>query len=274
MTQRDQESEVIRTMVREERYSNRWIQGRIRRNARIQLVCFSHAGGSAAQYREWQEVVPSEIEIQAVQLPGRANRFNEPPLTSIPAIAAEVASALRESIRCPVAVFGHSLGALIAFEVVQLLQHMPILILIAAGARAPHRKVTDRRVYDLPELEFRDELRRLNGTPEELLNDDDAMKALGPALRGDFQAIDTYRYSPRAPLQCPVAVFGGDEDPTVSKEDLDAWSRHTSGSFMLRMFRGDHFFVNSQHREVIHEAVSLLGKPFSQSMSMFPIRIH
>ncbi len=258
--------------MREDRYSNRWIHGCIRSNARIQLVCFSYAGGSAAQYREWQDLVPNEIEVQAVQLPGRANRLHEPPLTSIRAMAADVAVALRQSIRCPVAFFGHSLGALIAFEVVQLLQPMPILILIAAGARAPHRRVTDRPIYDLPEPEFRDELRRLNGTPEELLNNDDAMRTIGPTLRSDFQAIDTYAYLPRAPLQFPIAAFGGEEDTMVTEEDLKAWRQHTSAAFILRMFCGDHFFVNSQHREVIHEAVSLLGKPFLHSMSMFSRR--
>jgi medium-chain acyl-[acyl-carrier-protein] hydrolase len=223
-------------------------------------VCFSHAGGSAAQYRDWQHCVPSEIEVQAVQLPGRANRFNELPLTSIRSIAAEVASALRASIRRPVAFFGHSVGALIAFEVAVLLKGMPILMLIAAGARAPHLRATDRRVYDLSDIEFREELRRLNGTPKELLEDEEAMKVLGPALRGDFQAIETYIYQAVPPLQCPIAVFGGHDDSSVTRDDLKGWQRHTSSTFTLQMFPGDHFFVNSSQRAVIHEIVGLLGK--------------
>jgi medium-chain acyl-[acyl-carrier-protein] hydrolase len=148
----------------------------------------------------------------------------------------------------PFAFFGHSLGALLCFEFAHKLRtyygQEPCHIFVS-GRRAPHLPDTDRITYNLPASEFIDELRRLNGTPKEVLENPELMSLMMPALRADFEICQTYSYSEKAPLRCQITALGGLQDEDVSTEALQAWRDYTNGPFRMRVFAGDHFFLQT-----------------------------
>lgn len=140
------------------------------------------------------------------------------------------------------------MGALIAFELARLLRKeygLSPLQLFVSGRNAPQLPITDSPLYNLPEAEFIEALRRLNGTPHEVLEHEELMQFMLPVLRGDFTVCETYAYSDDAPLDCPITAFGGVEDKDVRRERLESWLMQTNASFLLRMFPGDHFFINT-----------------------------
>lgn len=204
-------------------------------------------------YRDWPRKLPSDIELCAIQLPGRSNRLAEPSYTNILAIARAIAAEIVPLLDMPFAFFGHSMGAVIGFELARLLraEGRPLpLHLFVSGRQAPQIPDDDPVTYNLPNHEFINELRRLNGTPKEALEHPELMELLSPIIRADFEAIQTYEYIPDKPLDCPITAFGGLQDRDVSRENLEAWRQQTTSSFLLRMLPGDHFFVNSA-RDVI-----------------------
>jgi surfactin synthase thioesterase subunit len=217
-----------------------------RPKALLRLFCLPYAGGGSSAYRDWQSGFPSEIEVCPVQLPGRENRFSEPPATSMPSLVRALAAGLRPFLDRPFALFGHSLGALVAFELCQELRSMgqPVANhLFASARRAPH--LPDRRppIHHLPDEAFVAELRRLNGTPEEVLGDSDLMELILPTLRADFTIAETYRWKQRPPLDCPITVFAGRDDPETTPAEVEGWRTHTRGALRVELLPGDHFFV-------------------------------
>jgi medium-chain acyl-[acyl-carrier-protein] hydrolase len=216
--------------------------------ARLRLFCLPFAGGNALTFRHWQSGLHPGIEVCPIQLPGRGGRLREPASTSLPATARALAEALRPYADKPCAFFGHSMGALTAFELARQLRRAggpEPLHLFVSGSRAPQLPRTDPLTYDLPEPEFVAELRRLNGTPHEVLEHPELMTLMLPLLRADFEAVQTYSYTPEPPLACPLTAFGGLQDRDVQREQLEAWREQTTGAFSVRMFPGDHFFLNS-----------------------------
>jgi medium-chain acyl-[acyl-carrier-protein] hydrolase len=235
-----------------------WIaHSRPRPQARIRLFCFPYAGGSAAVYRGWSDRLPAEIEVLPVELPGRASRFREEPFRRLDELVAKTAEALQPRFDRPFAFFGHSMGALIAFELARHLRREgmeePRWLLLSAR-RAPHLSQEEEPYYDLPEAEFVDKLRELNGTPEEVLQHPELMQMMIPLLRADFQVNETYDFAPEEPLACPISALGGVGDPEVSRDHLEAWKEHTSGPFSVRMFEGDHFYID-QRQSTLFQAV-------------------
>ena len=222
--------------------------------ARLRLFCFPYAGGGALAFRAWPAAMPAEIEVCPVQLPGREGRLSEPALTRVAAVAEEAADALLPYMDKPFAFFGHSMGAFVAFEVTRLLRQRggprPAR-LVASGCRAPHLPRKRPTTYDMPADAFLAELRRLNGTPSEALDDPELMRVMLPLLRADFEASETYEYAPGAPLDCPVTAFGGLEDPEAGRADVRAWCGHTADAFTLKMFPGDHFFLHASQAPVL-----------------------
>jgi len=226
-----------------------WLLGhRPRPAVRLRLFCLPYAGGGASVFRSWGASLPDRVEVCPIQLPGRENRLLEPPFTRLPALADTLADALHPHLDLPFAVFGHSMGSLVAFELTRTLRRrqrpLPVSLLVS-GRRAPQVPDVDPPIHHLPELEFLEEIRRLNGAPEEVLGNSELMELLLPALRADFEVCETYEYRSEEPLDCPIIAFGGDEDPEVGPEELDAWRRQTSGRFELYMFPGDHFYLFS-----------------------------
>lgn len=229
--------------------------------AGLRLFCFPYAGGRASIFRTWPDSLPMTIEVCSVELPGRASRLNEPPFTRLLPLVQALADALSPHLYKPFAFFGHSLGALVSFELARQLraQGAPAPVhLFVSGVGAPHIRNPDSAVHGLPEPQLKDKLRRLNGTPTAVLEHAELMQIMLPILRADFAIYETYAYADEPPLGCPISVFGGVQDRAVSRERLEAWRDQTSTSFSLRMLPGDHFFI--------HTAQSLLLRMLSQEL--------
>lgn len=215
--------------------------------ATLRLFCFPYAGGGALIYRTWAEGLPGSVEVCPVQLPGRENRLSETPFRRLSTLADAVATSIIKYTDKPFAFFGHSMGAKLAFEVARRLRRegncQPVHLFVS-GSSAPHLPETGRPLHELPKELFIEELRRLNGTPKEVLDHPELMDLVIPMLRADFEMVQTYTYTEEVPLGCPITAFGGLEDVEVPRTELAAWSEHTRAAFTVRMFPGDHFFLN------------------------------
>ncbi|HVG20350.1 MAG TPA: alpha/beta fold hydrolase [Blastocatellia bacterium] len=221
-----------------------------RRNpqSRARLFCLPYAGGGASVFRSWPDLLPEDIEVCPVNLPGRGVRLREPPYTSMAPLAQEVARALLPYADKPFAFFGHSMGALISFEIARHLRGQYGLImshLFVSACVAPQLRVAIPQTHLLPDDQFTEELYRLNGTPQELLAAPEFMKVVLPALRADFSICETYNYAGEPPLDCPITAYGGSDDKHVKSEHLEAWREQTTSSFAVHLFRGGHFFLHS-----------------------------
>jgi medium-chain acyl-[acyl-carrier-protein] hydrolase len=216
--------------------------------ARLRLFCFPYAGTGASIFRTWSDGLPADVEVCPVQFPGRGTRLMETPFTQLSLLVQALAQALVPLMDKPFAFFGHSLGALVGFELARQLRRQagvqPVRLFISAD-RAPQIPQRDGPIHALPEGEFLVELRRLNGIPGKVLEEVDLMQIMLPALRADFAVYETYVYSTEPPLNRPFSIFGGLQDDRVSRGDLEAWQDQTSGSFSMRMFPGDHFFLGT-----------------------------
>lgn len=235
------------------------------RQAIQRLFCFPYAGGAAAIYRDWGNKLPSTIEVCPVQLPGHGNRLSEPLFKRIEPLVESTAEALLPYLKGSFAFFGHSMGAIISFELAHLLrrEHKPIPAhLFLSGRPAPHLTKKEAATHDLPEPEFIEELRRLKGTPKEVLEHPELMAMLSPIIRADFEICHMYEYSPKPLLECPLTVFGGLQDEDVTREQLEGWRDYTNSSFALRMFPGDHFFL--------HTSAPMLLRMIAQELSNRP----
>lgn len=228
--------------------SNPWLVVPTRNpRAAIRLFCFHYAGGSAVLFHRWAASLPPFVEVCAIQLPGRGTRQAEPPLTTIEAVIGELGPAIRPYLDIPFVFFGHSMGALIGFELTRHIQAAYGLSpehLFASGRCAPQMPI-HTAYHLLSDDAFLERLRDLNGTPPAILEDAELMRHTLPILRADFTICETYRYAPQPPLACPISAFGGLRDPDVSYEHLLDWRQQTVGPFHVHMFPGDHFFVNS-----------------------------
>ncbi|PSB03955.1 putative thioesterase [Merismopedia glauca CCAP 1448/3] len=215
-------------------------------NPQIRLFCLPFAGKGASIYHNWYQDLPPEIAVHPIQLPGRENRLNEPLLTELPALIATLTEAIYPYLDRPFAFFGHSMGALISFELTRQIRRKyglePIHLFIS-GRLAPQRRRLRPPLHNLPEEAFIDKLRSFNGTPEAVLQNLDLMNLLIPILRADLGMCEKYTYQPEAPFNCPISCFGGLEDREAELEDLEGWKEHTSSSFHLRMLPGNHFFL-------------------------------
>lgn len=236
----------------------------------LQLFCFPYAGGSSHIYRAWRRHLPAEVDLCLVHLPGRAKRINEPPFKRLKPLVQALAEAIIPVRRQRYAFWGHSMGALISFELARELRrrgHNLPRALFVSGRRAPQVPTTEPPVSHLPEKEFIAELRRLNGTPEELLQYPETVKLFLPVTRADFQIVETYLYEPEDPLPCGIYAYGGLQDTEASVESLSAWQRQTSSKFKARMFPGDHFFIHSSTTNL----VNMLCRDLQQELCLMKV---
>ena len=239
--------------------SERWLAYREPNpRARLRLFCFPYAGGGASVYRGWGAALPGDVEVCPVQLPGRESRLREAPFSHWEPLVAALAEVLPPYFEMPFAFFGHSMGALLAFELARALRRTggPLpLALFVSGRRSPQLPAREEPIHTLPEPEFIAKLRELNGTPEEVLQHSELMRLLLPILRADFGVNETYEYRDEEPFDFGISAFGGLGDEDVTKEDVELWRTQTRGRFRLRMLPGDHFFLHGA-RDLIAEALS------------------
>ena len=241
--------------------TTRWISGvtpSAGQSNAIRLFCFPHAGGGASVFRPWMTELAPDINVYPVQLPGREGHWREPPLTRISALVPALSEALRPFLQPPYAFFGHSMGAFVAFELARQLRRenrqVPAALIVSA-ARAPQIPDPDPPVHTLPAQQLLENLKRLDGIPQELLEHPDLVAVLLPAMRADLAICETYEYRDELPFKCPISIYGGEHDYKVPLEHLIPWRVHTSGEFRLRVFPGDHFFHLKQARTAVTRAL-------------------
>lgn len=222
-----------------------------------QLVCFPHAGGSASYFRPLSAALSATARVLALQYPGRQDRLHEPGLSSIAEFADEAYAALTPLRAGPIALFGHSMGAMIAFEVATRMRERgdasPVALFVS-GRRAPSRH-RDESVHLLDDHGLAAELRRLSGTDARILDDESVLRMILPPTRSDYTAVETYRYRPGPKLDCPVIALTGDEDLRVDLDDARAWAAHTTGPFALHTFSGGHFYL-VEHQAAIVDIIA------------------
>jgi medium-chain acyl-[acyl-carrier-protein] hydrolase len=251
-------------------------------HARLRLFCFPYAGGSASAYARWPERLPAGVDVRPVQLPGRWNRLREPPLTRFDDVVRAIADVLPPYVDRPHALFGHSMGALLAFEIAGRLRERglpPPLSLFVSGHRAPQLPDTDLPGADLNDPAFIERLRGLDGTPREVLDSPALMTLLLPTIRADFNVCRSYAYVPGAPLACPITVFGGADDTETADGRLEAWSIHTTARSTVYRFPGGHFYIHSAEALLLKalsaslNALLAADAPLATAAAAFPARV-
>jgi medium-chain acyl-[acyl-carrier-protein] hydrolase len=233
--------------------SNQWLVcPRVKPEAQSRLFLFPYAGGSVATFGRWMPELPDTIETWVAQYPGRGFRYNEPPAKDFGVMLDELYEATLPLSDKPYAFFGHSMGALFAFELTRKLRPQ---ILFVSGCGAPHVPDPNPPIHNLPDDEFIKSMQKLNGIPDEVMNNAELMQLILPSLRADFEVLENYRYTPNTPLPSPIVAFGGLDDSHVSREHLEGWVMHTN-DFKSQYFSGDHFFINAEGKAVIDSIVS------------------
>lgn len=212
----------------------------------LRLFCFAYAGGSGWIFRPWAKQLPTNIEIAAIELPGRGKRLADSPITSLPLLIEALGPQLLPYLDIPFAFFGHSLGALIAFELCRWLRQTVQLVpahFYVSAARAPHLLIEPPLMHRLSSADFIDRLKHYQGTPISVLNNAELIDLMLPTLRADFTLLETYRYRPEAPLNCPITGFWGQQDGIVGRRDVADWQVQAA-KFELDAVFGDHFFMH------------------------------
>ncbi|WP_259299843.1 thioesterase II family protein [Streptomyces aurantiacus] len=223
--------------------------------ARTTLVCFPHAGGTASFFAPWVKLLPPDVELVAVQYPGRQDRLAEQPVATMAELADAVSNALRTGVRADreLVFFGHSMGAALAWETALRMEAgsgpAPRQVFVS-GRQGPSRHRTGT-VHLLPEDAFTEEISRLGGTEPQLLTNPDLRALVLPAIRADYRLIETYEPDLTARLRCPISVFSGDQDPEVEPQDVEAWREAGTGEFSALVLPGDHFYLTEHTERII-----------------------
>lgn len=231
----------------------------------IVLFCFPYAGGSPYVFRDWRVQLQPEIQVAALQSPGRGMRIAERPHHKVDEIVAEVMNGLLGVGDRPFAFYGHSLGALIAFEAVRQLRRegwpQPSHLFVGA-ARPPDIGPLMPPLHHLPEREFLSALQaRYSGLPDAILNDPEILFIFLPALRADFTAYEKHEHRTEPPLACPITAFIGDVDKHISAETVAGWKAHTSAAFNLQVLHGGHFFIDENRDQLLNAIRRELSGP-------------
>jgi medium-chain acyl-[acyl-carrier-protein] hydrolase len=221
---------------------------------RVRLICLPYAGGSASLFRSWR--LPAELaaEVLAVQLPGRENRAGEPPVRRLEPVVRALAGELAPLLDRPFAFFGHSMGALLAFELARVLRQgggpAPAHLYVSAH-RAPDLPNRHPGISTLPDAEFVARMDELAGPSPSAVRSSELLLLLAPTTRADFELCEHYAYRPGEPLDTPVTCFTAVDDPQVDEAESAAWRRHTTGPFRLHRLTGGHLFVRDHAPAVL-----------------------
>ncbi|MDP5142178.1 thioesterase domain-containing protein [Rheinheimera baltica] len=236
-------------------------------NARLRLFCFPYAGGNAGTYLAWAEKLHYQVELVALQLPGRATRIAEPAISDMHQMIEALLNQSTCFTQLPYVLFGHSLGSKVAYEFAANMcrqRNRPPSHVIVSGSGAPHLPVEHLPLYNLPEAEFIAKLEKLQGTPVEVLQNKELMAMLTPLIRADFKIADTY-IPDASPIECPFTILGGTQDHDVTTEMLAAWNQLTSAPGKIHMIEGNHFFVEQNRAAVLYVVNQVLENVLSAS---------
>lgn len=215
--------------------------------AQLRLFCFPYAGGGASIYHAWPSQLPSHVELCAIKLPGREARLSEPPFERLTPLVRALATALSPWLTRPFALFGHSLGALVSFELARELRRRGASSpqhLFVSARRAPHMPNPDP-MHALPDQALIERIRDMGGTPEAVLSEPELMELFLPIMRADAAVNEVEPFVAEEPLSCPITAYGGLDDARARRDELEAWRAHTRAAFRLEMFPGGHFFLRS-----------------------------
>ena len=236
---------------------------RTNNKAKIRLFCFPYSGAAASIYYPWVDILPGSIEVCAIQYPGHGNRVSETLFYDLDGLLDVAQEALLPYFDKPFAFFGHSMGALVGYELARRLKKTQVKqpdLLFVSGHNAPFLPDLSEPLHNLEEKEFIFRLRELNGTPDEVLQDPELREILIPILRADFSVCETYQYENDQLLDCPICACGGLQDKYVDREGLTAWGKLTTGEFTARFFPGDHFYINTERMYLLMAIAQELNK--------------
>ena len=235
---------------------NEWLLcSELRPQADVRLFCFPYAGGNAQIYRNWSKQINENVEVVAVNLPGHGNRIMEPPISRLDILIRKTVEAIYSYlVEKPFVFFGHSMGALISFEIMRYIfseyglkpEH-----LFVSAYRAPqlNTKITQPKNMHLSDTELIEELKEMNGTPEWVFENDEVMQIFLPVIRADMEVCKTYLYSDEFPINVPITAFGGNKDKRVSLSEVEKWKEQTA-KFKMEVIQGDHFFIHDMETKI------------------------
>ncbi|MBN2502333.1 MAG: thioesterase [Anaerolineales bacterium] len=219
----------------------------------LRLFCFPYAGGSSTIFHRWGEHLPEWVEVIPAYLPGRGTRIREQAKENVSEIVQGIEPEIKVLIDTPIVLFGHSFGALVAFEIAHLLQSLgqSSALLVVSASRAAHLPPTRSPIHTLEQPDFIAELKQMGGTPDTILENAELMQLLLPTLRTDFKAAETYRYTPGEKLSCPILALASPTDPYVKISQVAAWEQLTSNTFQIEQIPGGHHFLETSRSEVL-----------------------
>jgi surfactin synthase thioesterase subunit len=222
--------------------------------ASLRLFCLPYAGGGASIFRQWSNKLPSNVELCPIELPGRDNRIAEKPISNLDILTDNLMDVLLQHLDKPFALFGHSMGALIAYELaskLQLKQVNPVCLFVS-GRAAPNVAEIYPPFHSLPDIEFIEKLSSVYfAIPDVVLKDKELMELFLPMLRADMTLVETYIHSQLQPLDCPILALGGLEDKEATQDRLANWRKYTSASFSIYVFSGGHFYLNENRQPLL-----------------------
>ncbi|WP_324197967.1 thioesterase II family protein [Nocardia abscessus] len=238
---------------------------------RARLVCLPHAGGSASFFLPFSKLLSPEYEVLSIQYPGRQDRRLEPLIDSVDRLSDLIADELGPWLDLPMAFFGHSMGALVAYETARRLEAegKRVEALFVSGRRAPSRH-RDEVVHQYDDERLLKEIRNLNGTDERVLNDPEILRPMLTVIRSDYKAVETYMHIQGIQLSSPIHAHIGLEDARVCIDEAKAWKEHTSGRFELHTHRGGHFYLAEDDRKLIENIVDVLSGETAQPQYFLP----
>ena len=221
----------------------------------LRLFCFPYAGGSGSIYQGWPAGLPTDVEVWTAQLPGRGPRLQTPAQTRLGPLLEDLSAAITPWLDdAPFAFFGHSLGALVAFELTRRLRRIgapqPVRLCVS-GRRAPHLPEPAPPIHGLPDAAFIERVRRLNGTSNEVLENKELMALVLPSLRADFELAETWSFLEEEPLSCALTVCAGLAEFGLWRDDIESWAYQTEGQCDVHFFPGDHFFIHSAATKLV-----------------------
>lgn len=221
---------------------------------RVRLFCLPCAGGSSTAYDGWHEGLGESVDALPILLPGRGTRFLEPVVTSVPALVEQITESLGPSLRAPYALFGHSYGALLAFEMARSSRRLGLpspSILLVAGFRGPKTPAPAIAAAESSDDDLVNWLEDGSGTRDPVFENPDFRRLFLDVLRGDLTAIASYQYAAEPPLKCPIVAFAGEQDPVAPRRDMLAWRHETADRFNLHVLPGRHLFVRTAESRLL-----------------------